>query len=198
LRHPALARSIPSIASNGVQAPARQCWIAHRCVFPRRRPTGPMHHAQKHTETIHSCDTYMDDAILSLPVLAAVCRHTEDFAVENPILGTAGHRPCLVPWTDRDHRRITTASPSGPAPRQPMLVVQSTALGCTTKAKGGMASSLPRWITPAAVNDDEHNSPMPKAPDICRRALSTQPNRAGFRPSSLWRGRTDPRHARQR
>jgi hypothetical protein len=41
-----------------------------------------MHHANTHTQTIHSCDNYTDYSIPSLQVLAAVCRHTEHFPVQ--------------------------------------------------------------------------------------------------------------------
>jgi hypothetical protein len=57
-----------------------KAWVLHRCVTPGGGLLAP-YIMPTITQTIHSCDTYINYAIPSLQVLAAVCRHKEHFPV---------------------------------------------------------------------------------------------------------------------
>jgi hypothetical protein len=83
------------------------------------------------------------------------------------MLPFAGRGPCLIPLISGNHLRISPGSPSRLGTKQPLRVIQSSALGCTTRSTCEIPSSSPRSDIPAALTDDAHNSPMHKVTNIC-------------------------------
>jgi hypothetical protein len=147
-----------------------EAWVPHRCLIPYGGLLAPcIIITITHTQN-HSCDTHTLRNTLSPGTCCILSTH-RTLISGNPMLPFAGRRPCLIPWISRNHPQITSGSPSRLAPKQPLRIIRSSALSCTTRTKCEIPSSSPRWITPSALTDDAHNSSTPKAPDVRRRAL---------------------------